>query len=171
MIHGSSVGLCEKDCVNCENSKTPGQPPLYLHFKSVAFCPVCFLLVKNAWTDCTGEVLQSEKHHISEKFMKKVFIPRCFVEEEKWRRLASIVVNRCIPDPVSPRQKQPLNTHTYTGMYKHNQKELYADSPITLCVINSSCTHPQNKEGRGDVSLLGVGIYFHSLGHLIYHQQ
>lgn len=82
-ITRSSVGLCERDCVNCENGKTPGQPPLYLHFKSVAFCAVCFSLLKMHELAIQRG---TKKQHLSEKFMKKGF---------------SDVVNCWISDPVS----------------------------------------------------------------------
>lgn len=36
----------KKDCLNWENSKTSSQPLLYLHLKSVVFCPVCFSVLK-----------------------------------------------------------------------------------------------------------------------------
>lgn len=45
---------------------------------------------------------------LSEKFMEKVFIPHYIVEVEYKRRLSFSIVNRFIPDPISPEKKQPF---------------------------------------------------------------
>lgn len=73
----------EKDFVNCENTKTPGQLPLYLHFKSLAFCPVCFSLLKMYEPTVEERLFSPKRGHLPEKFMKKGFYLQLFWGEEK----------------------------------------------------------------------------------------
>lgn len=94
---GSWIGPYEKDYVNCENSKTAGQLPLYVHFKSVAFCSVGFSLLKMHEPTVQVRLLSPRSTTCLKNSWKGVFIPHCYVKKDE-----RSCVNQCSPDPVSP---------------------------------------------------------------------
>lgn len=135
--------LCEKGCVNCKNSKSPGQLPSYLHFKSVAFCPVCFSLLKMYELTVQEKLFCPRSAAYLKNLWKKGFYPPTVLWRWRKRDCCPMSSNQCILDPVSPGQKNMLilklaHTYRHGTIFRHTAEDRLQKTRAFYCITSFS---------------------------------